>query len=84
MTGMTPAQVAAHDQAEAKERQFDSRAQKVGAWVLIVGLGLGAYSAFAVAGDVPAPPWAPISQNTDTPPPTPFTPVKDEPPSVSV
>lgn len=54
--------IAAGDQAEAKEREFERRVQKVAAWGLIVFAVLGLYSLLAVMGVLPAAPWSPLGQ----------------------
>lgn len=54
--------IAAQDQAAAKERDFDRRAQKVCAYVLAVIALLGVYAFLAAAGVVPAMPWSALGK----------------------
>lgn len=54
--------IAARDQAAAKEREFDRRAQKVAAYFLAFSALLGIYATLAVAGILPAMPWSPLGQ----------------------
>ena len=54
--------IAARDQAAAKEREFDRRAQKVAAYFLAVSALVGIYATLAVAGILPAMPWSPLGQ----------------------
>jgi hypothetical protein len=59
---MTPAALAAQDQADAREREFDRKAQRVAVWFLIVAAIAAAYCLLAVYGVVPAAPWSPLGK----------------------
>lgn len=67
--GVTPAQVAALDQAEAREREFDRKARSIAVAFIYMMLAVGAYSWLAVNGLVPAAPWSPIGQQVEAPAP---------------
>ena len=54
--------IAAQDQAAAKEREFDRRARKVAAWGLAFAAILGIYATLAVLGWMPAAPWSPLGK----------------------
>lgn len=54
--------IAAEDQAAAKERDFDRRAQKVAAVFLAVTAVVAVYALLAAMGVVPAAPWSPLGQ----------------------
>lgn len=54
--------IAARDQAAAREREFDRRAQRVAAYFLAVSALVGIYATLAAAGVVPAMPWSPLGQ----------------------
>lgn len=62
MTGITAAALAAEDQAQARERNFERRAHNIVLLVLWLGFSLGVYSVLAVTGNAPAMPWSPIGQ----------------------
>lgn len=57
---ISAARIAAADQAEARDREFDRRAQRVAGWLLVVAAVLAAYVLLAGYGVVPAAPWSPI------------------------
>jgi hypothetical protein len=54
--------IAARDQADAREREFERRARKAGIALWAFALVLGAYCTLAVLGVVPAAPWSPLGQ----------------------
>lgn len=62
MTGITPAALAAQDQAQARERNFERHAHNAMLFILWIGFSLGVYSFLAIRGDVPPMPWSPIGQ----------------------
>lgn len=77
---MSLAELAAQDQADARERNFERRAVKW-CWNLIIGwLVVGAYAFFAAGGYVPAPSWSVIGQQYEqVDDPAPVTPQQTEP-----
>lgn len=54
--------IAAEDQAAAKERDFDRRAQRAAAVFLALAAVGAIYCIFAALGVVPAAPWSPLGQ----------------------
>lgn len=52
------AMLAAQDQAHAKEREFDRKAQKVAIWGMAFAIILAIYSLLAIMGYLPATPWS--------------------------
>lgn len=66
---MTPADIAARDQADAKEREWERKVARAGCWVLAAFFALGAYSWLGLNGIVPAPPWSPVYEQVETPDP---------------
>lgn len=58
---MTPAEVAAADQAGAREREFDRKAATVARVLLALYLLAGLYAAVALAGYLPVAPWSPAA-----------------------
>lgn len=58
---MTPAEVAAADQAAAREREFDRRAATVARVVLALYVLAGLYAALALSGYLPVAPWSPAA-----------------------
>ena len=63
MNTMNPAALAAADQAQAKERDFEKKAVTTALIVLWLGLALGTYSYLGLRGDVPLPSWSPAGQH---------------------
>lgn len=57
---MTGKEIAEADQAHAREREFDLKAQKWAIRVLIAAGFLAAYALLAAMGYLPAMPWSPI------------------------
>lgn len=64
---MTVAELAASDQAEAKEREFERRAARYARYILGAFLILAGYGVLASGGWVPAAPWSPIGQQQQAP-----------------
>lgn len=58
----TAAQLAAQDQSEAKEREFDRKSVFLARVVLVVAAMIGAYCLFAGLGVAAAAPWSPLGQ----------------------
>ena len=57
---MTGKEIAEQDQAHAREREFDLKAQKWAIRILIGFSFLAAYALLAALGHLPAMPWSPI------------------------
>ena len=57
---MTGKQIAEQDQAEARDREFDRKAQKWAIRILIAFSLLAAYAILVVTGWLPPTPWSPM------------------------
>lgn len=54
--------IASRDQAAAREREFDRRAQRWAARFLLASAVLGLYALLAAMGVLPAMPWSALGQ----------------------
>lgn len=59
---ITTAQIAAADQAEAREREFDRKAFRVAAVGMTIFALLAVYSILAALGYLPAAPWSALGK----------------------
>lgn len=60
---MSPRERAAQDQRDAKERDFDRKAQRVAGWFLLAFALFAVYAVLAAMGVLPAMPWSPLGDN---------------------